>query len=90
MKGYILALLGIAVGCAATAAGLGPSPSVGQTGGARAIEQYCTDTGDYNNTAALDTTVRQAGAAGFELVAVARAENVGVTKFDYVCFRRAR
>ena len=93
MKGYVLALLGLAVGCAAGAAGLGPARSVGsveQTGGVRAVEQYCTDTGDFNNTDALDKLVRSAGAQGWELVAVARAENVGVSKVDYVCFRRGR
>lgn len=90
MKGYVLALLGIVVGCAAGAAGLAPSTSVGQTGGARPVEQYCTDTGDFNNSEALDKLVRKAGSEGWELVAVARAENVGMAKVDYVCFRRAR
>ena len=90
MKGYVLVLLGIAVGCAAGAAGIGPSVSVGQTGGARAVEQYCTDTGDFNNTEALNAVVQKAGAQGWELVAVARAEAVGVSKTDYVCFRRTR
>ena len=90
MKGYVLVLLGIAVGCAAGAAGIGPSVSVGQTGGARAVEQYCTDTGDFNNAEALNAVVQKAGGQGWELVAIARAENVGVSKADYVCFRRAR
>jgi hypothetical protein len=90
MKGYVLALLGIAVGCAAGAAGLGPASSVGQTGGVRAVEQYCTDTGDFNNSDALDKLVRSAGAQGWELVTVARAENIGLAKVDYVCFRRGR
>jgi hypothetical protein len=90
MKGYVLVLLGIAVGCAAGAAGVVPSVSVGQAGGARAVEQYCTDTGDFNNTEALNALVQKAGGQGWELVAVARAEAVGVSKADYVCFRRAR
>ena len=90
MKGYVLVLLGIAVGCAAGAAGVGPSVSVGQTGGGRAVEQYCTDTGDFNNTDALNALVQKAGGQGWELVTVARAEAVGVSKADYVCFRRAR
>jgi hypothetical protein len=90
MKGYVLVLLGIAVGCAAGAAGVGPAVSVGQTGGARAVEQYCTDTGDFNNTDALNALVQKAGGQGWELVTVARAEAVGVSKADYVCFRRAR
>ena len=90
MKGYVLVLLGIVVGCAAGAAGLVPSVGVGQTGGTRAVEQYCTDTGDYNNTDALNAVVQKAGVQGWELVTVARAEAVGMTKWDYVCFRRAR
>jgi hypothetical protein len=90
MKGYVLVLLGIAVGCAAGVAGLGPTSSVGQTGGARAVEQYCTDTGDFNNSDALDALVRKAGSQGWELVTVARAENIGLAKVDYVCFRRPR
>jgi hypothetical protein len=93
MKGYVLVLMGIAVGCAAGAAGLGPAVSVGgveQAGAARPVEQYCTDTGDFNNTEALNGLVQKAGSQGWELVAVARAEAVGVSKADYVCFRRAR
>jgi len=90
MKGYVLVLLGIAVGCAAGAAGLAPSRSVGQTGGARVVEQYCTDTGDFNNPQALNALVQKAGGEGWELVTVARAEAIGVSKVDYVCFRRPR
>ena len=48
------------------------------------------DTGDFNNTEALNALVQKAGGQGWELVAVARAEAVGVSKADYVCFRRAR
>ena len=54
------------------------------------VEQYCTDTGDFNNSDALDKLVRSAGAQGWELVTVARAENIGLAKVDYVCFRRGR
>ena len=54
------------------------------------MEQYCTDTGDFNNAEALNAVVQKAGGQGWELVAIARAENVGVSKVDYVCFRRAR
>jgi hypothetical protein len=82
-------LLGIAVGCAAGAVGFVPSASVGQAG-ARGVEQYCTDTGDFNNTEALNGLVQKAGSQGWELVTVARAEAVGMSKADYVCFRRAR
>ena len=39
------------------------------------MEQYCTDTGDFNN--AIGPEGRR---TGWELVAVARAENVGVSK----------
>ena len=87
MKGYVL---GIAVGCAAGAAGVVPSVSRSQTAAARLVEQYCTDTGDFNNTEALNGLVQKAGAQGWELVTVARAEAVGMSKADYVCFRRAR
>jgi len=91
MKGYVLVLMGIALGCAAGAAGLGPSVSVGQSaGGAQAVQQYCTDTGDFNDTKALDEIVRRAGADGWELVTVARATPMGATHTDYVCFRRPR
>jgi len=89
MKGYVLVLLGIAVGCAAGVAGFVPSTSVGQAA-AHPIEQYCTDTGDFNNTEALNALVVKAGREGWELVTVARAEAVGMTKADYACFRRAR
>jgi hypothetical protein len=64
--------------------------SAGQTGSVHTIEQYCTETGDFNNVAALDAVVRHAGTEGWELAAVARAEAVGMSKSDYVCFRRAR
>lgn len=55
-----------------------------------AVAQYCTDTGDFNNTSALDALVRKAGAAGWELVGVYRANTLGATKVDYVCFKRPR
>ena len=91
MKGSVLVLMGIAVGCAAGAAGLAPSKGVGQTaGGAHVVAQYCTDTGDFNNTAALDGIVRKAGDEGWELVGVYRPSSLGVIKVDYVCFRRPR
>jgi hypothetical protein len=92
MKGSILVLLGLAVGCAAGAVGLTPSTSIGQTASAPfAVAQYCTDTGDFNNTAALDSMVRKAGSEGWELVGVYRpAGHLGVTHVDYVCFRRPR
>ncbi len=92
MKGSILVLMGIALGCAAGAAGFGPTNSIGQTaGGPHAVAQYCTDTADFNNTAALDSLVRKAGDDGWELVGVYRpAAHLGVTHVDYVCFRRPR
>jgi hypothetical protein len=90
MNRYVLVLLGLALGCAAGAVGLVPSASVGQTGSTLAVQQYCTDTGDFNNTEALNALVQKAGAQGWELVTVARAEAVGMSKADYVCFRRGR
>jgi hypothetical protein len=90
MKGYVLVLLGIAVGCAVGAAGFAPSSTVAQTGGVRSVEQYCVDTGDFNNVGALDAAVKKAGAEGFEVVAIARANTLGMSKSDYACFRRAR
>ena len=88
MKASVLALVGIIVGCAAGAVGLAPTRA--QVAPAAAIMQYCTDTGDFNSSDALDKLVRSAGAQGWELVTVARAENIGLTKVDYVCFRRGR
>jgi hypothetical protein len=45
MNRSVLVLVGIALGCAASAVGLVPSKSVGQTAGVPpAIAQYCTDT----------------------------------------------
>ena len=92
MKGSILVFLGLALGCAAGAVGLTPSTSIGQTaGGSPKVAQYCTDTSDFNNTAALDSLVRKAGDDGWELVGVYRpAAHLGVTHVDYVCFRRPR
>jgi hypothetical protein len=89
MKGSILVLMGVALGCAAGAVGFAPSRSVGQTRSA-AVEQYCTDTGDYNNISELDRMVRAAGNDGFELIGVYRPNSLGATYHDYVCFRRAR
>lgn len=89
MNRTVLVLLGLAVGCAAGAVGIVPSVSVGQTASARVVEQYCTDTGDFNNTEALDALVRKAGGQGWELVTIARPNEIGMTKADYVCFRRA-
>jgi hypothetical protein len=92
MKGSILVLFGLALGCAAGAVGLTPSTSIGQTAtGAPKVAQYCTDTNDFNNTAALDSLVRKAGDEGWELVGVYRpAAQLGITHLDYVCFRRPR
>jgi len=91
MKGSFLVLIGIALGCAAGAAGLAPSRSVGQTPGSpAAVAQYCTDTGDFNDTAALDSLVRRAGREGWELIGVYRPAPIGATHADYVCFRRPR
>lgn len=91
MKGSILVFLGLALGCAAGAVGLTPSTSMGQTAGWPKVAQYCTDTADFNNTAALDTLVRKAGDDGWELVGVYRpVAHLGVTHVDYVCFRRPR
>jgi hypothetical protein len=89
MKGSVLVLMGIALGCAAGAVGLTPSRSIGETRGA-SVEQYCTDTGDYNDTSALDSIVRKAGNEGWELIGVYRPSNLGATHYDYVCFRRPR
>ena len=91
---------------AAAVVALSPSVSVGQVPPAPAtapaqapapapprpvaVAQYCTDTGDFNNTSALDGLVRKAGAQGWELVGVYRANTLGATKVDYVCFKRPR
>ena len=81
MKGYVLVLLGIAVGCAAGAAGVVPSVGVGQTGGGRAVERSCTDTGRLQQRRRRSNAlVQKAGGQGWELVAVARAEAVGVSE----------
>jgi hypothetical protein len=91
MKASALVLVGITLGCAAGAAGLAPSRSVGQTpANPAAVAQYCTDTGDLNSTAALDGVVRRAGAEGWELIGVSRPTQLGLTHVDYVCFRRPR
>ncbi len=90
MKGSVLVLIGLALGCAAGAIGLAPSTNVGQARAAGSIEQFCTDTADYNNTAALDSLVRKAGSDGWELVGVYRPTAIGGTHVDYVCFRRPR
>ena len=68
------------------------SHTIGQTAsGSLEVAQYCTDTSDFNNTAALDSLVRKAGDEGWELVGVYRsAAHLGVTHVDYVCFRRPR
>ena len=88
MKASVLALVGIVVGCAAGAVGLAPTRA--QPAPAVAIAQYCTDTGDFNNTEVLDRLVRQAGKEGWELVGVYRPSPLGATRLDYVCFRRPR
>jgi hypothetical protein len=92
MKGSILVLFGLALGCAAGAVGLIPSTSIGQTATSTPkVAQYCTDTNDFNSTAALDSLVRKAGDEGWELVGVYRpAAHLGITHVDYVCFRRPR
>ena len=105
MKGTARLLIGIVLGAGAAAAvALSPSVSVGQVPPAAApapapaspparptaVAQYCTDTGDFNNTSALDGLVRKAGAQGWELVGVYRANTLGATKVDYVCFKRPR
>src|SRR5438477_10561390 len=101
MKGTVRLLIGIVLGAGAAVA-LSPSVSVGQVPPAAAaaaaaappparptaVAQYCTDTGDFNNTSALDGLVRKAGAQGWELVGVYRANTLGATKADYVCFKR--
>jgi hypothetical protein len=91
MKGIGLVLVGIALGCAAGMVGLAPSTDVGQArAGASTVAQFCTDTGDFNNTAALDSAVRRAGDEGWELVGVYRPTALGTTHADYICFRRPR
>ena len=91
MKGIGLVLMGIALGCAAGMVGLAPSPNVSQArAGVLGVAQFCTDTGDFNNTAALDSAVRKAGDEGWELVGVYRPTEIGTTHADYVCFRRPR
>ena len=104
MKGSLRMLIGIVLGAGAAAAvALTPASSVGQVPAAPAVAatpppparplavaQYCTDTGDFNNTAALDSLVRRAGAQGWELVGVYRPNTLGATKADYVCFKRPR
>ena len=91
MKGSVLVLIGIALGCAAGAAGVVPRMSVGQSAsGGPAVQQFCTSTGQYNHIDALDEIVRRAGTGGWELVTVARPTPLGATHSDYVCFRRAR
>jgi len=91
MRASLLVLFGIALGCAASAVGLGPSPSLGQgTQTWAQVSQYCTDTGDFNNTNALNDLVKRAGDAGWELVGVYRPAPLGMTHADYVCFRRPR
>jgi hypothetical protein len=91
MKGSALVFVGLALGCAAGAVGLVPSRSIGQTSGnSSAVAQYCTDTGDFNDTAALDGVVRRAGSEGWELIGVYRPTGIGATHVDYVCFRRPR
>jgi hypothetical protein len=90
MKASVLALVGIVVGCAAGAVGLAPTPTRAQIAAPVAIMQYCTDTGDFNDTGALDRLVRQAGKEGWELIGVYRPSAVGATHLDYVCFRRPR
>ena len=97
MKGTVRLLIGIVLGAAAVVA-LSPSVSVGQVPPAAApppprpasVAQYCTDTGDFNNTSALDGLVRKAGAQGWELIGVYRPNTLGATKVDYVCFKRPR
>jgi hypothetical protein len=88
MKSSALVLLGIAVGCAAGVVGL--APSIGVSRAATPIAQYCTDTGDYNNSRAVDAVVRKAGEQGWELVGVYRPANIGYSHVDYVCFRQPR
>lgn len=106
MKGSLRMLIGIVLGAGAAAAvALTPASSVGQVPAAPAptapatpppparplaVAQYCTDTGDFNNTASLDSLVRKAGAQGWELVGVYRPNTLGATKVDYVCFKRPR
>lgn len=90
MKASVLVLVGLVVGCAAGAVGVGLAPTQAQTAGPVAIMQYCTDTGDFNDTEALDRLVRQAGKEGWELIGVYRPSPVGATHLDYVCFRRPR
>jgi hypothetical protein len=89
MKASVLVLLGVVVGCAAGAVGLAPTATRAQPAPG-AIAQYCTDTGDFNDTEALDRLVRQAGKEGWELIGVYRPSPVGATHLDYVCFRRPR
>ena len=89
MKAVALVSIGIALGCAAGAVGLAPSARPSHAA-ATSIAQYCTDTGDFNNTAAVDAVVRKAGNEGWELVGVYRAAAVGVSHVDYVCFKQPR
>jgi hypothetical protein len=88
MKASVLVLMGIAVGCAAGAVGLGPARNVSRAATGQAVAQYCTDTGDFNNTEALDALVTKAGHEGWELIGVYRPSQIGATHADYVCFRR--
>jgi hypothetical protein len=91
MKGPVLVLLGIALGCAAGAAGLVSKTSLGQrASGGPAVDQYCEATGEYNHIGALNEVVRRAGAQGWELVTIARPAPLGATHSDWACFRRAR
>jgi hypothetical protein len=90
MRASLLVLIGIVVGCAAGTVAQLPSAGGRRATAAGAVEQYCTDTGEYNDTAALDALVRKAGAAGWELIGVYRPDKLGATWADYVCFRRAR
>ena len=90
MRASLLVLMGIAVGCAAGAVALAPSPGVSHAGSRVVVEQYCTDTGEYNDIKAVDDLVGRAGKEGWELVGVYRPNQLGATYADYVCFRRPR
>lgn len=91
MKSTFLLLSGIFIGCAAaTVSTLAPSSRASAAAAPGAVEQYCTSTGDFNNVKALDSAVKQAGLAGWELIGVYRPSPVGSTYEDYICFRRPK
>jgi hypothetical protein len=90
MRASLLILLGIVVGCAAGAVVQSPLGTGRATAAAGVVEQYCTDTGQYNDVAAVDQLVRKAGQAGWQLIGVYRANPLGMARTDYVCFYRPR